>query len=181
MERFTAYQAGLKMGLWLVSLVGLFCMHGKVSSAPNRAGPAKNPLTIEAYFDAAQRPFGESQYQAIFRDGSRAEQLNPGFAGAYRGLLARDGRSPLSRLENARAASAFLNKAVSLEASDPRWRLLRLTLEVEMPGWLGLSTHVQEDITFLNHLIASGISSGFGNSPKETPNSWVNFYKKMKF
>jgi len=181
MAGFTAYRAALKLRLWLVIVVSMVVIPRRVWSAHNWAGPVKDPLTIEAYFDAAQRPFGESQYKAIFRDGSRSEQSNPGFAGAYRGLLARDGRSPLSRLDNARAASALLNKAVSLERSDPRWRLLRLSLETEMPGWLGLSNHVQEDKAFLNGLMASGASSGPGNSGQENPNSWVKFYKKMNF
>ncbi len=144
-------------------------------------GPLKDYMTLEAYFEAAQGPFTASQFNAIFGEGRQSEQLNPGFAGAYRGLLARDGRSPLSRLENAKAASALLNQAVVRDGSDPRWRLLRLTLEAEMPGWLGLSEHVQVDKAFLNRLLSRMSIVATGQTNERESDDWSKFYKKMNF
>jgi hypothetical protein len=158
----------------LASMLGVSCL------SFGWPGPIKDPLTMAAYFEAAKRPFGKSQYKAIFQGGSRSEQLNPGFAGAYRGLLARDGGYPISRLKNARAASSMLNTAVSVDEFDPKWRLLRLILETETPGWLGLSTHVQEDKAFLDRQLATEKPIEFGNSVNETPDSWVKFYMKLK-
>jgi hypothetical protein len=135
---------------------------------------------LEAYFEAAQRPFTASHFKLIFGEGKRSEQLNPGFAGAYRGLLARDGRSPLSQLENAKAASALLNQAVAKDASDPRWRLLRLTLEAEMPSWLGLSPHVQEDRAYLNRLLSRLNKEGTPQTAESSSEDWSKFYLKMK-
>lgn len=145
------------------------------------AGPTKGPLTLEAYFEAAQHPFTASHFQAIFGEGRHSELSNPGFAGAYRGLLARDGRSPLSRLENAKAASALLNQAVRQDESDPRWRLLRLTLETEMPGWLGLSSHVQQDKAFLNRLLSKRSEEGGLQTVPNLSEDWPKFYKKLQF
>ncbi|MBM3930677.1 MAG: hypothetical protein FJ336_05310 [Sphingomonadales bacterium] len=142
------------------------------------AGPTKGRLTLEAYFEAAQHPFTASDFQAIFGEGRHSEPSNPGFAGAYRGLLARDGRSPLSRLENAKAASTLLNQAVARDGSDPRWRLLRLTLETEMPGWLGLSSHVQEDRAFLNSLLSKRSNEGKLQTVPRCSEDWSKFYKK---
>ncbi|MFM7588875.1 MAG: hypothetical protein ACKO55_07150, partial [Bacteroidota bacterium] len=142
------------------------------------AGPTKGPLTLEAYFDASQHPFNVSHFQAIFGEGRHSEPSNPGFAGAYRGLLARDGLSPLSRMENAKAASALLNQAVARDGSDPRWRLLRLTLETEMPGWLGLSSHVQEDRAFLNSLLSKRSNEGRLQTVPRCSEDWSKFYKK---
>jgi hypothetical protein len=139
-----------------------------------------NPLTLEAYFEAAQHQFTEAHYKAIFKAGSRTEVMHPGFAGAYQGLLARDGRSPIRRLENARSASSRLNLAVNLEESDPRWRLLRLKLETEMPGWLGLSDHIQEDRAFLDRLRRQSVQKNTQIAPTHTED-WLKFYKKMIF
>lgn len=139
-----------------------------------------NPLTLEAYFEAAQHQFTEAHYKAIFKAGSRTEVMHPGFAGAYQGLLARDGRSPIRRLENARSASSRLNLAVNLEESDPRWRLLRLKLETEMPGWLGLSDHIQEDRAFLDRLRRQSVQKNTQIAPTHTED-WLKFYKKIIF
>jgi len=132
---------------------------------------------LEAYFEAAQYPFTASHFKAIFGEGRPSEQSNPGFAGAYRGLLARDGRSPLSRLENAKAASLLLNQAVARDGSDPRWRLLRLILEAEMPSWLGLSPHVQEDRAFLNSLLSKRSIEGRFQNGLRSSEDWSKFYK----
>jgi hypothetical protein len=74
----------------------------------------------------------------------------------------------------------MLNTAVSVDEFDPKWRLLRLILETETPGWLGLSTHVQEDKAFLDRQLATEKPIEFGNSVNETPYSWVKFYMKLK-
>lgn len=144
------------------------------------SGPTKSPLTLEAYFEAAQSPFTASHFKSIFGEGRYSEPSNPGFAGAYRGLLARDGRSPLSRLENAKVASSLLNQAVARDGSDPRWRLLRLTLEAQMPGWLGLSSHVQEDRAFLNRLLSKRSEEGGLQTAPNRSEDWPKFYQKIK-
>ena len=137
-------------------------------------------MTLEAYFEAAQHPFTASHFQAIFGEGRHSERSNPGFAGAYRGLLARDGRSPLSRLENAKVASSLLNQAVARDGFDPRWRLLRLTLETQMPGWLGLSSHVPEDRAFLNRLLSKKNQEGILQTVPNSSEDWPKFYQKIK-
>lgn len=181
MTRFSLLGPMFGLLVHRIMLVLLFVFAWLAHSLSVWADPSKDPLTLAAYFEAAQHSFNESQFKAIFADGRRSEQLNPGYAGAYRGLLARDDRSPISRLKNACTASSLLNKAVTLEGSDPRWRLLRLILEVEMPGWLGLSEHIQEDQTFLNRLLSLESIGGPGYSTNGTSNEWSKFYKKMKF
>ncbi|MFM7911339.1 MAG: hypothetical protein ACKO9W_04080, partial [Bacteroidota bacterium] len=57
-------------------------------------------------------------------------------------------------------------------------RVLGLTLETEMPGWLGLSSHVQEDRAFLNSLLSNRSNEGRLQTVPSSSEDWSKFYKK---
>ena len=53
-------------------------------------------------------------------------------------------------------------------------------LEAEMPSWLGLSPHVQEDRAYLNRLLSRLNKEGTAQTAQSSSEDWSKFYLKMK-
>jgi len=86
----------------------------------------------------------------------------------------------VQKYQGAKAAVEDLNRAVSEEPANPRWRLLRLVLEREIPAWLGLSKHKAEDKAFLDRARAVLRPEQIRNAGPKGELDWVFFLGKVQ-
>jgi hypothetical protein len=75
-------------------------------------------------------------------------------AGAY-ALKAKHGTNPLNKLKSIKRAQQYFTEAVKRDPENLEIRFMRYAVEVQTPGSLGYSKHVQED----KELLISGLKS----------------------
>lgn len=147
-----------------------------VASAP----PSLSPWTLASYFEAASSGFGEREYKGLLTRAQGVENIPLAYRGAYRGLAVQSLSSPLQKLNGAKAAVEDLNRAVQTEPSNPRYRLLRWLMEKEIPSWLGLSGHVQEDRRFLDQALKALTPAQRKQAGPQGELDWVFFLGKVQ-
>ncbi|OUJ72443.1 hypothetical protein [Hymenobacter crusticola] len=113
---------------------------------------------------AADKVAGEKFYQLM----AGYDQRDPvvlGYKGAAEAIKARDA-SLLDKLRYVQAATQTFEQAVALNPKSAEIRFLRFSVETNLPSFLGLSTHIDEDrhvmlTSVLNHPSSGLDADGF--------------------
>lgn len=96
---------------------------------------------------AASKEAGEKFYQ-LMAAYDKQDAVVLAYKAAAEAIRARDA-SMFNKLTYVQNASKLFEQAVKLDSDNPEIRFLRLSVESNLPGFLGLSPHVEEDRQFL--------------------------------
>ncbi|MDQ2772192.1 MAG: hypothetical protein M3Y54_17035 [Bacteroidota bacterium] len=118
------------------------------------------PAILRHHFEqaATDKAAGEKFYKLLadYKDG---DALVLAYKGAAEAIRARDA-SMFNKLTYVQDASRTFEQAVSADPRNPEIRFLRFTVESNLPGFLGLSKHVDEDKTLLLNAALAHPGSG---------------------
>lgn len=108
-----------------------------------------SPATLRRHYEqaAASKEAGEKFYDLLhgYRD---QNALVLGYKAASEAIKARDA-SMLNKLTYVQQAARTFEQAVALAPENAEIRFLRFSVESNLPPFLGLSKHVEEDKSFL--------------------------------
>ncbi|GAB2778184.1 hypothetical protein HNQ93_001691 [Hymenobacter luteus] len=96
---------------------------------------------------AASKEAGEKFYQ-LMAAYNKQDAVVLAYKAAAEAIRARDA-SMFNKLTYVQNASKLFEQAVKLDSDNAEIRFLRLSVESNLPGFLGLSPHVEEDRQFL--------------------------------
>ncbi|MGY2133200.1 hypothetical protein ACW9KT_13295 [Hymenobacter sp. HD11105] len=116
--------------------------------------------TLRRHYEqaAADKAAGEKFYKLTSGyEGNEALPL--AYKAAAEAIRARDA-SMFNKLTYAQAATRLFEQAVGADATSAEVRFLRFSVESNIPGFLGLSTHVEEDRQFLLDALFQHPASG---------------------
>ena len=110
-----------------------------VSSSPY------HPANLRRHYElaAADKSAGEKFYQLLAEYKDR-DGLVLAYKGASEAIRARDA-SMFNKLTYVQDAAKTFDQAVSIDPQNPEIRFLRFSVESNLPAFLGLSKHVDED------------------------------------
>ena len=110
-----------------------------VSSSPY------HPATLRRHYEqaAADKTAGEKFYK-LLADYQDHDALVLGYKAASEAIRARDA-SMFNKLTYVQDAAKTFEQAVGLDPQNPEIRFLRFSVESNLPAFLGLSKHVEED------------------------------------
>jgi hypothetical protein len=108
-----------------------------------------NPAALRRQYEqaAANKEAGEKFYD-LLHDYKAQDALVLGYKAASEAIKARDA-SMLNKLTYVQQAMHTFEQAVSLDPTNAEIRFLRFSVESNLPPFLGLSKHVDEDKAFL--------------------------------
>ncbi len=137
------------------SLVLLLLALAPVAAAPLGAPPSLsmpspyNPAQLRHHYEraAADKAAGETFYQ-LLADYHAQDALVLGYKAAAQAIRARDA-SMFNKLAYVQDAARTFAQAVALAPDNAEIRFLRFSVESNLPAFLGLSQHVDEDKAFL--------------------------------
>ncbi|MBF9222445.1 hypothetical protein [Hymenobacter ruricola] len=158
--------------------VGLFLLPVALGAAPATGASAAAPssFTFSFSFAALDSPFhptilrrhyeqaaadkaaGEKFYK-LLADYKDRDALVLGYKGAAEAIRARDA-SMFNKLTYVQDAARTFEQAVSLDPNNPEIRFLRFSVESNLPAFLGLSKHVDEDKELLLNAALAHPKSG---------------------
>ena len=120
-----------------------------LTSFPHPVNSPFAPATLRRHFEqaATDKVAGEKFYK-LLADYKDHDGLVLAYKGAAEAIRARDA-SMFNKLTYVQDASRTFEQAVSIDPRNPEIRFLRFTVESNLPGFLGLSKHVEEDKTLL--------------------------------
>lgn len=120
-----------------------------VSSLSSFLMPDYSPAILRRHYEqaAADKAAGEKFYN-LLHDYQQQDALVLGYKAASEAIRARDA-SMLNKLTYVQNAARTFEQAVSLDPASAEIRFLRFSVESNLPPFLGLSKHVEEDKTFL--------------------------------
>ena len=103
------------------------------------------PANLRRHYElaAADKSAGEKFYQ-LLADYKDRDGLVLAYKGASEAIRARDA-SMFNKLTYAQDATKTFAQAVSIDPQNPEIRFLRFSVESNLPAFLGLSKHVDED------------------------------------
>ncbi|GAA3955461.1 hypothetical protein [Hymenobacter algoricola] len=107
---------------------------------------------------AADKQAGEKFYQ-LMAAYTRQEPVVLAYKAAAEAIRARDA-SMFNKLTYVQNASKQFEQAVKLDADNAEIRFLRLSVESNLPSFLGLSQHVEQDREFLVKTLLAHPGSG---------------------
>ena len=130
-----------------------FSLHS-VSSSPY------HPANLRHHYElaAADKAAGEKFYQLLV-DYKDHDALVLAYKGASEAIRARDA-SMFNKLTYVQDAAKTFEQAVSIDPRNPEVRFLRFSVESNLPAFLGLSKHVDEDKEMLLNAALSHPKSG---------------------
>lgn len=130
-----------------------FSIH-PVSSSPY------HPAILRRHYElaAADKAAGEKFYQLLV-DYKDRDALVLAYKGASEAIRARDA-SMFNKLTYVQDAAKTFEQAVSIDPQNPEIRFLRFSVESNLPAFLGLSKHVDEDKEMLLTAALSHPKSG---------------------
>jgi hypothetical protein len=107
------------------------------------------PASLRHHYEqaAANKEAGDKFYE-LLRDYQGQDALVLGYKGAAEAIRARDA-SMLNKLTYVQQAARTFEQAVALDPDNAEVRFLRFSVESNLPAFLGLSKHVDEDKAFL--------------------------------
>ncbi|WP_375418211.1 hypothetical protein [uncultured Hymenobacter sp.] len=107
------------------------------------------PATLRRHYEAAatDKAAGEKFYQ-LLADYQDKDALVLAYKGAAQAIRARDA-AMLHKLEYVKQAAHTFEQAVALDSENAEIRFLRFSVESNLPAFLGLSKHLDEDRTLL--------------------------------
>ncbi|MBJ6145124.1 hypothetical protein [Hymenobacter sp. BT559] len=108
-----------------------------------------NPAALRRHYEqaAANKEAGEKFYD-LLHGYKGQEALVLGYKAASEAIKARDA-SMLNKLTYVQQAARTFEQAVALDPANAEIRFLRFSVESNLPPFLGLSKHVDEDKAFL--------------------------------
>jgi hypothetical protein len=108
-----------------------------------------NPTILRRHYEqaAANKEAGEKFYN-LLHDYKAQDALVLGYKAASEAIRARDA-SMLNKLTYVQQAAHTFEQAVALDPTNAEIRFLRFSVESNLPAFLGLSKHVDEDKAFL--------------------------------
>lgn len=130
-------------------------------------------LTLRRHYQqaAADKAAGEKFYQMMSGyEGSEALPL--AYKAAAEAIRARDA-SMFNKLTYAQAATRLFDQAVAADATNAEVRFLRFSVESNIPSFLGLSAHVEEDRQFLLDALLQHPQSGLDAEAFATVRSFL--------
>lgn len=103
------------------------------------------PANLRRHYEqaAADKAAGEKFYK-LLADYKDRDALVLGYKGAAEAIRARDA-SMFNKMSYVQDAARTFEQAVSLDPQNPEIRFLRFSVESNLPAFLGLSKHVDED------------------------------------
>ncbi|WP_139923696.1 hypothetical protein [Hymenobacter sp. DG01] len=107
---------------------------------------------------AANKEAGEKFYQ-LMAAYTKQDAVVLAYKAAAEAIRARDA-SMFNKLTYVQNASKLFEQAVKLDSDNAEIRFLRLSVESNLPGFLGLSPHVEEDRQFLVSTLLRHPNSG---------------------
>lgn len=142
----------MKRLLVLVLLSALPAASGAAAGRPllrNLPMSPYQPATLRHHYEqaAADKQAGEKFYK-LLQDYSGKDALVLGYKAASEAIKARDA-SMLNKLTYVQQAARTFEQAVALDGANAEIRFLRFSVESNLPPFLGLSKHVDEDKAFL--------------------------------
>lgn len=175
---------GARASLKLI-VVGVSALFMALAPVPSQSKGNPDCLNSKAwslfcYFEWASSGFTEKEYHGLMAKAGGTGLVPLAYRGAYRGLAVPSMEGTVQKYQGAKAAVEDLNRAVSEEPANPRWRLLRWVLEREIPAWLGLSKHKAEDKAFLDRARAVLRPEQIRNAGPKGDLDWVFFLGKVQ-
>jgi len=118
------------------------------------------PATLRRHYElaAADKAAGEKFYQLLANYQDR-DALVLGYKAAAEAIRARDA-SMFNKLTYVQDAARTFEQAVGLDPHNPEIRFLRFSVESNLPAFLGLSKHVDEDKAVLLNAALAHPKSG---------------------
>ncbi|MGI4738641.1 MAG: hypothetical protein ACRYG7_26010 [Janthinobacterium lividum] len=126
------------------------------------------PAALRRHYEqaAADKQAGEKFYK-LLQDYAGQDALILAYKAASEAIKARDA-SMLNKLTYVQQAARTFDQAVSLDADNAEIRFLRFSVESNLPPFLGLSKHVDEDKAFLLNAALQHPGSGMDAQAFET-------------
>lgn len=126
------------------------------------------PAALRRHYEqaAADKQAGEKFYN-LLQDYAGQNALVLGYKAASEAIKARDA-SLLNKLTYVQQAARTFDQAVGLDADNAEIRFLRFSVESNLPPFLGLSKHVEQDKAFLLNAALQHPSSGMDAEAFET-------------
>ena len=131
------------------------------------------PATLRRHYHAAaaDKNAGEKFYQ-LLADYQDRDALVLGYKAAAEAIRARDA-SMFNKLTYVQQAARTFEQAVALDPANPEIRFLRFSVESNLPPFLGLSNHVDEDKTLLLQSALAHPQSGLDTEAFRTVRSFL--------
>ena len=146
-----------------------------ISSTPARKNVSSPypPATLRRHYElaAADKVAGEKFYQ-LLADYQEHDALVLGYKAASEAIRARDA-SMFNKMTYVQDAARTFAQAVSLAPQNPEIRFLRFSVESNLPAFLGLSKHVDEDKEMLLNAALSHPKSGLDAEAFRTMRSFL--------
>jgi len=138
-----------------------------VSSSPY------HPANLRRHYElaAADKSAGEKFYK-LLADYKDHDGLVLAYKGASEAIRARDA-SMFNKLTYVQDAAKTFEQAVSLDPQNPEIRFLRFSVESNLPAFLGLSKHVDEDKEMLLNAALNHPGSGLDAEAFSTVRSFL--------
>jgi hypothetical protein len=138
-----------------------------VSSSPY------HPANLRRHYElaAADKSAGEKFYK-LLADYKDRDGLVLAYKGASEAIRARDA-SMFNKLTYVQDAAKTFEQAVSIDPQNPEIRFLRFSVESNLPPFLGLSKHMEEDKEMLLNAALSHPKSGLDAESFRTVRSFL--------
>ncbi|WP_190924390.1 hypothetical protein [Hymenobacter armeniacus] len=132
-----------------------------------------HPSVLRRHYEqaAADKAAGEKFYK-LLADYKDRDALVLGYKGAAEAIRARDA-SMFNKLTYVQDAARTFEQAVSLDPRNPEIRFLRFSVESNLPAFLGLSKHIDEDKEMLLNAALSHPKSGLDAEAFRTVRSFL--------
>ncbi|WP_052695307.1 MULTISPECIES: hypothetical protein [Hymenobacter] len=122
-----------------------------------------NPYSVtnlrRQYQQAATSKEAGEKFYKLMAAYDKQDAVVLGYKAAAEAIRARDA-SMFNKLTYVQNANKLFDQAVKLDADNPEIRFLRLSVESNLPAFLGLSPHVEEDRQFLVSMLLQHPKSG---------------------
>ena len=132
-----------------------------------------HPANLRRHYEqaAADKAAGEKFYK-LLADYKERDALVLGYKGAAEAIRARDA-SMFNKLSYVQDAARTFEQAVGLDPQNPEIRFLRFSVESNLPAFLGLSKHVDEDKEMLLNAALRHPNSGLDPEAFRTVRSFL--------
>ena len=132
-----------------------------------------HPATLRRHYElaAADKAAGEKFYK-LLADYKDRDALVLGYKAAAEAIRARDA-SMFNKLTYVQDAAKTFEQAVGLDPQNPEIRFLRFSVESNLPAFLGLSKHVDQDKEMLLSAAFSHPGSGLDSEAFRTVRNFL--------
>ena len=144
-----------------------------ITPARKKVSSPYHPATLRRHYElaAADKTAGEKFYK-LLADYQDKDALVLGYKAASEAIRARDA-SMFNKLTYVQDAARTFEQAVGLAPQNPEIRFLRFSVESNLPAFLGLSKHVDEDKEMLLNAALSHPKSGLDAESFRTVRSFL--------